>query len=845
MSENSLSSAIQQLLAALPEIFPGVQLIPLKNIRPNPDNPGAPITEDQIKELGENMQAKGLLNSIRVNPDRTNPLVGSAQPHPDNFRIKADGRSWELGDFNFIVLTGENRYRAALWLKWETINGNILNPTAKEAVILNHLDNDVRERGWWAAYQSIEQLIKADPNLTQREIKTELKLDLEKVNRALGLLPLLNSEARALIVRSANNSNKGNRGISERAAARLADLGPGTGLKRGTRKKDPDAGTSDSAENASASPSGVLWPYPAIPPETQDLVYRTLVVACDHQMTEAQVARLVEKVQAGIAPESVDSQQVAKPKPTHPAHAHLSATGGLSLSGAAASHQTNHTQAAPAPSTEPESQPSNNWFWKWMVGIRFISQMRSKVKKDETLTTTEKLLLSGYKAWMFFAPARKEFLKLLKEMVKGFWDSVKKALGKTAKSILDFVLPLIFIVLLIWGILAFFHFAVISPLHWIENKIGSIFHADSHNESAQSSPASQLVASTQMSGGHSEESSAVPTPNANGNINKPLAQPNLVARLVASQQAPKKKIEKTTPAATYQPAVSFAPSPSETLYDPKILESEIQSLPVNCVVKDYPMTPDEGMPGDVAVSRMQDLIDPDKYTMLIGSGKQTIKLVSPTNTTLTIQYKSTDLFNVLGGDKSPMNFLWEDVKYIHTNEIDVETKTPSVIYQCSLVVSGSKYPLTIQCAAAEDLEHLVSTMQYFIRSSRLGRDTVLAGMPYPLQGLRLNKECRVEKIWTNSPASNAVSPMETAQPNHVTQLVASQQVGLQWGDHLWSIGKETKDQQEKKDFEKVLQSSLPVTLFAVSSADWTKAQIAAGVGNAIHPKLKKVTLTTF
>ena len=207
------NTQIQDLLAALPEMFPGTQNIPLKNIRPNTDNPGAAITEEQIKELGENMQARGLLNAIRVNPDSANPLVGDAQPHPDNFRIKVDGRPWELGDFNFIVLTGENRYRAALWLKWETIQGHILNPTAEEAVVINHLDNDVRERGWWASYQSIENLIKANPNLTQREVGTRLKLDKDKVGRALRLLPLLNPASRAYLVGDSDKLNKGIRGI--------------------------------------------------------------------------------------------------------------------------------------------------------------------------------------------------------------------------------------------------------------------------------------------------------------------------------------------------------------------------------------------------------------------------------------------------------------------------------------------------------------------------------------------------------------------------------------------------------------------------------------------------------
>jgi len=64
--------------------------------------------------------------------------------------------------------------------------------------------------------------------------------------------------------------------------------------------------------------------------------------------------------------------------------------------------------------------------------------------------------------------------------------------------------------------------------------------------------------------------------------------------------------------------------------------------------------------------------------------------------------------------------------------------------------------------------------------------------------------------------------------------------GIQLGDHLWSIGKVTTEQQEKKILEAGL-SSMPVTLFAVSPAEWTKAKIARGPeSNTFQPKVRKV-----
>ncbi len=475
--------------------------------------------------------------------------------------------------------------------------------------------------------------------------------------------------------------------------------------------------------------------------------------------------------------------------------------------------------------SKSESQNNPSLFWEWMLGVKFMSQLKSKAKKGE-LTTNEKNLVLADKflvkplGWVFG-----NFGKLFKKMAIGLWHAVEEAAGHTVKKILAVVLPLLFIVLIVWAVLAFFHFAVISPLHWMEAKVKSGFHW----------------------GSSTPEESPVPSP-------EPVVSNIAPVQKTIAHGVSKKEAEKPAPTMAYQPAVSFqntsSINPTGTLYDPKILESEIKSLPANCLVKDYPMTPDEGMPGDVAVSRMRDLIDPDKYTMLISGGKQTIKLVSPTNTTLTIDYKSTDIFNVLGDDKSPMNFLWEDVKYIHANEIDIETKNPSVnangnnngplaqpnlapqfvtsaqVYQCSLVVAGSKYPLTIQCAAAADLEHLVSTMQYFIRSSRLAHDTALGGMPYLHQGLMFNNQCVVEKLWADSPADKA---------------------GVKLRDMVWSVEQNTGLPPDRKTLETQLGflASGPHNLFIVSPADRDKAQVEmnANHSNVFNPKRGKVVLS--
>jgi hypothetical protein len=252
------------------------------------------------------------------------------------------------------------------------------------------------------------------------------------------------------------------------------------------------------------------------------------------------------------------------------------------------------------------------------------------------------------------------------------------------------------------------------------------------------------------------------------------------------------------------------------------LEQEIAAVPKNAIVKAFPISPDEGMPGDLAVSRMQGVTDPDKYTMKIGNGTQKINSINTTTTNLIINYKSTDPFNL--DSSGPLNFFWEDVLYIHTDEIEVEGQIPYKIYQSSLIVSGSKYALTIQCASSDDLKHLVSTMEYFIRNSRLGHDTALAGMPYPSQGLVLNNDGVVDKLWANSPMDKA---------------------GMALGDHLWSIGKVTSEKQSRSDLEVGLRS-LPVTFFYATASEWDRAlhDRNPAQANSFRPKLRKVILTT-
>ncbi len=546
---------INELLAALPQMFTGEQQVPLERIRSNPANPGPAITPEMIEELAANIAEVGLKNAIKIRPDRDNLLAPGITLHPENGRLKADGRPLEVGDFNYINLSGELRHRAFQKLQKPTIPSNILNPTDEEAVIITRLDNQVRERGWWVDYQDVESLIQANPNLTQRQVGAKLKIDLPKVVRALRLLPLLNTEAKVLIDSNAINSNKGNMAISEIATSRLADLGPESTLKRGARKQDP-----------TEAETRKLWPYPAIPPETQDLVRRALAVAIDHQMTEAQVKRLVEHIKAGNpadtyvvsaqpkrAPrleasaqvpetfkavrsselgsaevtaeakpeEKVRSEELESAKVTtsekHSASAEVSPASrpqaekqalgvptpnnkGVGTSIGATQTSSSHSGTGAAKTHTSTGSPSLILLLTDMLaGVPVIHPIKAKAEKRIPLSWGEILVLSGYRFGQFIGTLKKPVLegakvfgKWILEFFKKLFKFIGELLGKPVKAILQGAVFLIILAGLIWLGWDIYRHGVWHPLETFRAKVfGSKKLGSSELEVRSSTPSGQ------------------------------------------------------------------------------------------------------------------------------------------------------------------------------------------------------------------------------------------------------------------------------------------------------------------------------------------------------------------
>ena len=696
---------------------------------------------------------------------------------------RAEGGWW--------VISGQRRVLAHRKLGKTYIEAEVMNISLEEAKIMAETSNEGPKPYWLDSYENWETLLAENPDWSQRGLADRLGKPKTLVQRASQITSLLNPASRALIRESLNSQKPLNFDGS-----------------------DP-VGVTDT-EN-----KGELWKLNSetvrklIPlltgrekADAQALAEKAVKLILDRRMTGPKAAELVKWINAGEAPEEFGSAKptpkathVSAPKPQAEEQALSTPIFHKQEMGANAP-----SAQVPAPTSTPavhnpfqpiaSAQTKVYMFRDWLAGVKVIPQLKHKVEKGQTLTLPEALVLGAYRIGQGLGWLWKE---IFKPMLKPFLQAFKEAFGKLFHKIAVFAFTVIFLLVLVWAVWSLWLHHGFHPINWIESKFS---HESSASEPTPvpTSPSTSLIIPTVPPTVRSSklESSQLKTPHSN--------------------------------VVTYQPAVSFSTTastlkPSSTLYDPKIIELEIAAIPQNSIVKDYPFTPDKTMPGDLATSRLQDLINSDKYTMKVGNDTQKIGAVSSSNNTLMITFKSSDLLGRLVDGTNQPTFFWEDVTTVHINQIEVETNTPSTLYQCSLIVSGSKNPLTIQCARPEDLEHLVSTMEYFIRSSRLAHDAQPAGLPYPNQGLVLSNDCRVEKLWADSPMDKA---------------------GLKLGDMIWSLDKNAGLQPERKSLETQLASLTPGphNLFVVSPSDRDKGIIIMNQTHSsnFNPKRHKMIL---
>jgi hypothetical protein len=239
---------------------------------------------------------------------------------------------------------------------------------------------------------------------------------------------------------------------------------------------------------------------------------------------------------------------------------------------------------------------------------------------------------------------------------------------------------------------------------------------------------------------------------------------------------------------------------SMTEEDRSTLEDEISVISHSPVrVNQYIPTIDRNISPDMVLHRCSDLTDPDKYTVYVGHDQKKIQNVVPSTSGLALVLEG-GMLGLSGAQKAEL--YWEDVKAIHCSELDTQKK--GVIYQCSVLTSASKKPLTFQCPTEQDCAHLVSALEYWLRASRGGKDVPVTAMPYLTQGLRTDS-ITVVTLWADSPADKAK---------------------LKLGDIVWSLDTITDNWVGQGTMERELQALSPGrhVLYAVPEADWAKAK---------------------
>jgi hypothetical protein len=243
--------------------------LPIAQIKDNPDNPRHLITPEMTEAMAASLKTAGLKNAIKVRKlEVRSGELGVAEKGEKNQEKAELGND---GPYEYEVISGHIRLAGAKILGWTTIKALVKDLTPQEALLEAILDNRGQEMTWFDLYLSIEALMKADPNLFQKDVANQLEVDPAVVSRALKLLPLLNPIARRQILESFKNF--GGEIVPEVVIRRLGDL-----------------------EKSQS-------------PHLQDLVQMALGVVLRKRMGEPQVARMVAEIlKTGINPEAYENE---------------------------------------------------------------------------------------------------------------------------------------------------------------------------------------------------------------------------------------------------------------------------------------------------------------------------------------------------------------------------------------------------------------------------------------------------------------------------------------------------------------------------------------------------------
>ena len=680
--------------------------------------------------------------------------------------------------FEVLVIGGHRRLAGAKLAGMAALDCYILDIPPAETHRASLMDNNQEEMDWWDWDLAIEQEGKDTPGLSQEKLAKGLGVSPGKVQKALKITAVLTPTAREWVTRNLDENQ---------ASGDEIEAEPKNATK--ILKNDPSPRWMKNkgfliTESILLALADLGEPL---------MVERALKVVMDDYLSELETKKVVGWVQAGNEPEAFGQ---SNPPLTLPV-SQTALIGKVPYvpskpmpRGEGKGKKEQRSKGSPSPSAEASGdrqsaalQPAKAEPQAHETGTP-LEQVRQKVRSGEEPTTKEHLAVAGHVAgvgakwlWKWVSPLIKSFAKWVAKMagklVHYFAGIFKEAFSTVARPVLKW--GMIF-GLVLWGIWQLFHPAWVS---WGFHRfiLGPLtrFHHDSP-------PSTQSTVGISQSTGKPDTQTAIEPPRRQGRHEglKPVTE-----KQNASESLPLKLVN---PGA--QPWNS-------DIEDRSYLEAEIAAVPGPGWIISFPFEPIP-MSGDMSIRRLGDLQDQEKYSLIVGHDKRKVLSVSPAMTGFTLTYEDgLPIGGILGGP-AKIDFYWEDVKAIHSDEIDSGGRK---IYQFSLVVNGLKKPFIVQCPTKEGLSHLVSAFEFWIGAAGAGRKAPVTSMPYLFQGLWVNNESKVTAIWADSPASQA---------------------GLRFGDVIWSLGADAGQLQKNQDLVAGLQSLTPGQhdLYVVTPADW-------------------------
>lgn len=396
--------------------------------------------------------------------------------------------------------------------------------------------------------------------------------------------------------------------------------------------------------------------------------------------------------------------------------------------------------------------------WDALLGGSVFHQVKAKVKKGESpsvwilllLVVTQLVGWTHHYGWRFIKFCSKHFIKALERLGKTFpW----------LKHLFQFLFNLAIVVAGVWISWKVWHHEFHLPVLW-----------------------------------HRAKEQALVTPISKPEMGAIQSQPPVKVTQAKSNPVKRKGVsEPPPPAAVHEgDVVPFSGDDGDKLF----LQAAIGTFPSDpCKVKPYPVTPDSSINPLMATNRVGDLAVESEYSLRVGQGGQKIVSVTPSATGLIIAAEGGLPLGGILGDGSKLGFYWEDVQAIYCDELDTPSKK---IYFFVLKAANLNQPLVVECNNPNNLGHLVSAFEYFIKTAQ-GKRVPVTGMPYLNQGLVLGDEGKITAIWQNSPADNGE---------------------LQLGDHLWSVHDEVH--KSPSELETALQDlpSGKQAIEVVTPQDW-------------------------